>query len=448
MQEARVLELAEVLGLEGRRRVRPARLAVDHLREPDRELCDASRVSARGRIARLDRLDARLHEPLEHLADVAVEDRGLQRDARLRGEHAEELLAPFVEGDDLLVHVGPGQQLVARIALLVDELDDADHLVALADERRDEHRSGHVSGAPVEARVEVEGRPRGQVVHIGNAQGRLVERGAAGDRPLAQRHRELARVEGDTLVLGQLEAQDHRPAVARRRLEDVDAARVGAGDEAALLQDDAEELVDVAHGRHRPRDVEQLAELVPVSPQRTSARFGATLRFQELEGAMGGQVEVFAARGAVDDARQALVHRVAESRSRRPPDQHDERRAFGQAVGERGQQLAPSVPDRHRREDDAERILSPAVRGDGYPPEGDEERVRARDGIARQTRVAPELLEGAIHRNDRVARRRPFVRRTQCVRHPRRRLGRRRAHALRSRSRVSYAPMITTALAY
>jgi hypothetical protein len=42
-------------------------------------------------------------------------------------------------------------------------------------------------------------------------------------------------------------------------LDDVDRAGVGPRDEAALLEDDAEQLVDVANRRHGARDVDELA---------------------------------------------------------------------------------------------------------------------------------------------------------------------------------------------
>ncbi len=105
VEEARVLELAQILAREVRVLVRTVRLAVDDLRELDREIGDAARVTARRRIARLDRFDARLHEALEEPPDLVVEHRVLERDARLRGDHPEELFAALVERDDLLVHV-------------------------------------------------------------------------------------------------------------------------------------------------------------------------------------------------------------------------------------------------------------------------------------------------------------------------------------------------------
>ena len=244
----------------------------------------------------------------------------------------------------------------------------------------------------------------------------LFARRAPGDGALAQRHRELARVEGDALVLGQLEAQRRRPAGARRALDDVDAAGVGPGDEAALLEDDAEQLVDVAHRRHRARDVEQLAELVAVAPQRAAARLGPALRLEQLERAVRRQIEVLAVRVRLDDARQALVDRVSEAGRRGSSDEHEQRRPVGEPIGERREQLAPPVPHRGRREDDADPILGSPVRRDGNPPRRDEQRVRARDGVAREARVAPEPLLDAIHREGRTG----CGRRTRSgVAHPR-----------------------------
>ena len=185
------------------------------LASADREVGHAARVTARRRVARLDGLDAGLHEPLEELADLLVEDRRLERDAGLRREHRR--AAPRCAR-----RRGPPARrrrpwlasFVAGVALLVDELDDADDLVALADERDGEHRPREVADAPVEAGVEVEGRPRGQLVDVGDVERRASAARRAGDRPVRQRHRELARVEGHAVVLRELEAE-HRACPAR-----------------------------------------------------------------------------------------------------------------------------------------------------------------------------------------------------------------------------------------
>src|SRR5262249_16788553 len=105
VEEARVLELADVLAREDRVLVRAARDPIDDLRQAHGVVGGAARVAARRGIARLDRLDARLHEALEEATDLVVEHRVLEARAGLRGHHAEELLRALVEGDDLLARV-------------------------------------------------------------------------------------------------------------------------------------------------------------------------------------------------------------------------------------------------------------------------------------------------------------------------------------------------------
>src|SRR5437868_4784724 len=72
---------------------------------------NASRVAARRRVARLDRVDARGHEAREDAVDVLVEGRVLERDPRLRGQRVEQLLGALVEADDLRLDVsGPASR--------------------------------------------------------------------------------------------------------------------------------------------------------------------------------------------------------------------------------------------------------------------------------------------------------------------------------------------------
>jgi len=54
----------------------------------------------------------------------------------LRGDHVEKLLGALVEGNDLLFDVLLREELLLRVLLLVDELDDAD----------DSSRWGEMSG--------------------------------------------------------------------------------------------------------------------------------------------------------------------------------------------------------------------------------------------------------------------------------------------------------------
>src|SRR5207237_921962 len=95
VEERRVLELAEIVAGPGDALVGPGVAALDRAREADREIRDAARVTARRRIALLDRLDARAHEALQHVLYLGVEDRVLERDAGLRRQRAQEVFAPL-----------------------------------------------------------------------------------------------------------------------------------------------------------------------------------------------------------------------------------------------------------------------------------------------------------------------------------------------------------------
>src|SRR5690606_30308048 len=109
----------------------------------------------------------------------------------------------------------------------------------------------------------------------------------AGDRAGRDRDRELAGGELARLVLAELEAQ---PA-AVLRLDDVDAARVGAGDEAALLEDEIEEAIDVALLGERARDLDQLAQLVAVAADGAGAALGGDAQLDALEASVDRGVE-------------------------------------------------------------------------------------------------------------------------------------------------------------
>ena len=112
-------------------------------------------------VARLDRLDARLDEPLEQTTDLIVEKGILEGSRRLGSNQSQELLAPRIEGDDLLVDILFCQEPLGGVLLLVDKLNDADDFVSLGDERRDEHGLRAVTSKLVEAAIEREERPGG-----------------------------------------------------------------------------------------------------------------------------------------------------------------------------------------------------------------------------------------------------------------------------------------------
>ena len=228
----------------------------------------------------------------------------------------EELLAPLVERHDALLDVGGREELLLRVALLVDELDDADDLVLARGERRDEHPLRAVADLLVERAIEAERRAGGHVVHVVDVERLLLERGVAGDAARADGHRELARVERERIVLRELEAQRAMSDARVVALDDVDAAGVGAGDEAALLEDEAEQLVDVALGRDRARDVDELAELVAVAVQPLAAALAPRLRVHELEGLVEGDEELVVRRLGRQNRREAEVQRLGRDPDR------------------------------------------------------------------------------------------------------------------------------------
>ncbi len=134
VEQRGILQLADVVAGPGHVGVDRAAGERERAGEADGEVGDAAGVAARRRVALLDRLDAGADEALEHVLDLGVENGILERDPGLGGQRRQELFAAGVEGDDLLVHVLRCQELLAGIALLVDELEDADHLAFAGEE--------------------------------------------------------------------------------------------------------------------------------------------------------------------------------------------------------------------------------------------------------------------------------------------------------------------------
>ena len=80
----------------------------------------------------------------------------------LAGERLHELLGPPSEGDDRLVDERDGPQHRGGVALLVDELDDADHVVLVVLHGHDQHRLRAVARLLVEGAADVVGRALGR----------------------------------------------------------------------------------------------------------------------------------------------------------------------------------------------------------------------------------------------------------------------------------------------
>ena len=244
----------------------PSEMPVDLLGQIERQGGDPARVARGRRIARFDGRHRGVDEPVEQLADLVVEERVLQRHAGLRRPGRRQLLGALVEGDHVPIEVGQRQGL-ARLAFLVDQLDDADHLAHRREHRHRQHRAGAVAGLVVEAAVVAEGRRlpgRRRAPQVGDVDRLSGQRRLPDDRLVVDREREGLKVDLDRVVLRQHEAQpfgDGR-ALLVFVLDDVDAAGVRSCHLAAALQDHGQELPDVALRGERPRGRDHLRQHV------------------------------------------------------------------------------------------------------------------------------------------------------------------------------------------
>ncbi len=209
--------------------------------------------------------DGGLDEALEDQLDLPVQPRVLEGDGRLTGERADEPdLAVGIREDP-----AAGGWLVGdprrRLALTVDELEHADHLVAVVEHRHDEDRLGAVAEALVEAAVERVRRLIRQHVRVLEHQRLAVHGGVAGKARRVEREREPHdRQIRQRVVRGQREAELRRAVAA---LDEVDAAGVALREPLRLLEDADEQAVGVALGHERHTDPGQLAQLVARAAQ-------------------------------------------------------------------------------------------------------------------------------------------------------------------------------------
>src|SRR5439155_22139416 len=110
----------------------------------------------------------------------------------------------------------------------------------------------------IEAEVETIGDVFAELVDVGDVDRWSRQDGSACDRALRDRNRELARFIRDRVVLRQLEMQGLATLVAGFAVDDINTARVGAGHEAALFQNQTEQTVDVALACDRACNLDQL----------------------------------------------------------------------------------------------------------------------------------------------------------------------------------------------
>src|SRR3989442_7148772 len=140
VQQAGVLDLANLLAGEVDRAVGSVPGSIDDLGEPDGHAGDAPAVAERGRVPLLDRGDSGLHEPLEEVLDLRVELAVLDGHRRLAGEGGDELDRAPRERHDLSLYIRRPGEHGLEVALAGDELQDADDRFLVVLHRNHEHR--------------------------------------------------------------------------------------------------------------------------------------------------------------------------------------------------------------------------------------------------------------------------------------------------------------------
>src|SRR5271156_3204113 len=139
------------------------------------------------------------------------------------------------------------------------------------------------------------------------------------------------------MILRELEAERAPERIGIVALDDIEAPGVGARNEAALLEDEIEELVELALGRNGFGDLDELAELVAISIEPFSAALGARFGLEQLEGVVNGDEELVGARIGGDEGAETAIQRLGEIRLGRAAEQDQERLAVGEPRGERAQ---------------------------------------------------------------------------------------------------------------
>ncbi len=165
-------------------------------------------------------------------------------------------------------------------------------------------------------------------------------------------------------------------------LDDVDAAGVRGGDEATLLEDEAEQLVDLAFRRDGARDLDQLAQLVTVAVQPLAAALAPGLHLQELEGLVQRDEQLVVRGLGRQDGSEPAVERQSQIRILRASQNDEAGLGGGEVLGERLEQLASPVPYRRGQQQYEMRAA----------PHHHEQRVGSRDDAVVQPRVGGERV--------------------------------------------------------
>ena len=260
VQQGGVAELRHLLGAEAPVAVGPRAAAIHDLRQTDGEIGDAEGVARRRRVARLDRDDRGLHEPLEEPADRLDQVAVVDGDGRLRGERAGELLVALAVPLHRPLGLLDRRERPPEVRLAVDELEHADGLALRGAHRHHQHRLGAVAGLLVERAVDVERHAGWRVVRVRQVEDLAAQRDVSGDALARQRQVRLAERDLHRVVLGQHEDKRSRPV--GRLVHEIERARVAARDLPGPGQDRVEEGVSVALGREPNADLVELEQLV------------------------------------------------------------------------------------------------------------------------------------------------------------------------------------------
>ncbi len=264
-------------------------------------------MTARGWIPLFDGFHRRVHEAFEDTKNLFVEHGVFERDSRLGRHRLEQALTAFIKRYDLLREVLRTQQPGGRILLLVDELQHADDVRALVDQRNTQHRRRAVADLLVERAIHRVRRAWRQVVDVRDVDGLALHRRRTRDGLHAHRDGELAPVELDRIVLGELEPEYPTAHVRVRPLHDIDGAGVGVRDEARLLEDESEELVRFLLRAHHARDLYELPQLIAIAIEPLASALGPRPCGHHLERIADCHVKHLLRRFGVEQGSEPLV---------------------------------------------------------------------------------------------------------------------------------------------
>ena len=269
VKERGIAELADLVGREAHVAEGPTGGAVGGLGEGHREIRDAEGVAGGGGVPRFDGADGGADEALEEDAHALVEAAVLEGHRRLRGEGGGQALEALGVGEGLGLDLLGRGEAPRGVALAVDQLEDADDVVARRLHGHHEHGLRAVARVLVEAGIDVVSGARGRHVGVVQVDDLSRQGDVARDALVADGHGGSGgpgvagprKWNGRGIVLGDLEAEAAR--LALRLLHEVDRPRVAAGDLAGSRQDETQQRLHVALGGEPDADLVELLELAP-----------------------------------------------------------------------------------------------------------------------------------------------------------------------------------------